>query len=196
MDNQATLWEIKRDNNKREMIRAARNLFEKKGYHNTSLKELCSEVMISKTTFFNYFGSKDALIKIIFESAFIDTKEDVEKQYPLDAEPKAYNPIKAIEDILLEMLRDVTAYPVVTSTAYELMLGSNSLKSVKEGYENLIKSYIKRAKSEGCMRDDLTEEVACTILTGTFYSLTFASDIKGQNAKLEETVNAVLSVIK
>ena len=76
-----TLWDKKKHNNKREMIRAARNLFETKGYHNTSVKELCEEVMISKTTFFNYFGSKDQLIRIIFDSAFEDTKATVESDY-------------------------------------------------------------------------------------------------------------------
>lgn len=186
-----TLWDKKKHNNKREMIRAARNLFEAKGYHNTSVKELCEEVMISKTTFFNYFGSKDQLIRIIFDSAFEDTKNTVESKFGDEG-----NPIDAIECVLDCMIGDVAAYPEVSTTAFELMIRSEEMRTFKDGYEKLILKYIKKAKHENMIRDDLSEDVATVMLMGSFYALTFANPETISKAKKQQIIKQVLSIIK
>jgi len=188
---QITLWEKKRDNNKREMVRAARNLFEKQGYHNTSVKALCDEVMISKTTFFNYFGSKDALIKIIFDSAFNDTRELIEEQFGEDG-----NPFEAIESILMCMVNDVVSYPEMSTTAYELMLRSDQLKSFKEGYENLLHKYVVKAKTQGMLRDGVPPIFATKLIMGSFYFMTFAEDTDDIKEQMMDNITAVLNLLR
>lgn len=187
MDKKLTLWEIKKDNNKKEMIRAARNLFEKKGYHETSLRELCSAVGISKTSFFNYFGSKDELIRIIFNSALNDSREEAETKLGDDA-----NPYEAVLFILNSMLTDAEAYPNVVSVAYEYMLGRDSFSELRDGYRELISFYLAKAAEQGRLRDGISEESALTILEGSFYALTFSKDFDGARRSIKEITALVL----
>lgn len=169
------------------MIRAARNLFEKKGYHNTSLRELCDEVKISKTTFYNYFGSKDALIRIIFNAAFEDTREATESRFGDDSKP-----LEAVAFIIDSMLDDISSYRNVVSTAYELMLRSNELADVRAEYRNLILKYVHMAHSKGLFRENISEETIVTILEGGLYSLTFSKDFDGAHEKVRDLMAAVI----
>jgi AcrR family transcriptional regulator len=45
-----------------EIMRAARELFARKGYHNTTLEEIAQHAEFGKGTIYNYFGSKEELL--------------------------------------------------------------------------------------------------------------------------------------
>jgi AcrR family transcriptional regulator len=80
-------------NEKREtIIRAANNLFLKKGYEKTSVDEILLKISISKGTFYHYFKSKIELLNVIlqeFSLAFVN------KLKPF-IEDKSLNPLKKL----------------------------------------------------------------------------------------------------
>lgn len=45
-----------------EILKAARELFARKGYHNTTLEEIAQHAEFGKGTIYNYFGSKEELL--------------------------------------------------------------------------------------------------------------------------------------
>jgi len=55
-----------------ELIRVAIQYFSERGYQNTTLDDIVSQVNISRVTFYTYFKSKEALLKAIFERASPD----------------------------------------------------------------------------------------------------------------------------
>jgi AcrR family transcriptional regulator len=55
------LRERKKRATRNALIAAARKLFMKKGYENTTLEEICDAVQVHVTTFFSYFESKEEL---------------------------------------------------------------------------------------------------------------------------------------
>ncbi len=56
------LRERKRQQTRRELIRAAMRLFEERGYEETTVAEIASAAGVSTKTFFNYFASKDEVL--------------------------------------------------------------------------------------------------------------------------------------
>lgn len=56
-------YEIRTNKKKKAIIEAALKLFRKKGYMNTSIKEIASQAGVSQVSIYNYFGSKGSLVK-------------------------------------------------------------------------------------------------------------------------------------
>lgn len=53
-----SLTEKKKAMSMDKIVHDSLHYFEENGYYNTSIEMLCEKAMISRTTFFNYFGNK------------------------------------------------------------------------------------------------------------------------------------------
>jgi AcrR family transcriptional regulator len=60
-------------NRKREILRAARELFIKQGYYNTTLEEIANHAEFGKGTLYNYFASKEELFHGIIDELTAET---------------------------------------------------------------------------------------------------------------------------
>jgi AcrR family transcriptional regulator len=65
------LRERKKQELRDRLIEAARTLFDEKGYEATTVDEICARVDVSQKTFFNYFPTKQHVVREIAE-AFLD----------------------------------------------------------------------------------------------------------------------------
>ncbi len=83
-----------REEARSKIIKAAIQQFSFKGYHGTSISDIAKEAGISKGLAYNYFESKQALLKAIFESIMEAGYEIIGE---LDSEP---DPFKQIENII------------------------------------------------------------------------------------------------
>lgn len=75
---------------KEELIRVATQCFSERGYQNTTLEDIVSQVNISRVTFYTYFESKEALLKAIFERASATYQQGLEEilAQPLSCQEK------------------------------------------------------------------------------------------------------------
>jgi AcrR family transcriptional regulator len=88
---------------KEELIRVATQWFSERGYQNTTLEDIVSQVNISRVTFYTYFESKEALLKAIFERASATYQQGLEE---ILAQPLSCQ----------EKLRQAVAFQVVSVT--------------------------------------------------------------------------------
>jgi AcrR family transcriptional regulator len=58
----ASLRERKRDRSRDEFVRAALDLFESKGFAETTIHEIADRAVLSTSTFFRYFGTKEEVL--------------------------------------------------------------------------------------------------------------------------------------
>ena len=89
--------ERKKRNQKFTIIRAAQPLFEEKGYDETSVSEIADAADISYATFFNYFPTKDDLLRAIAHVEYEDLAEVVNLRF---------SPEDSVETILLGTLKE------------------------------------------------------------------------------------------
>ncbi|HEY9758319.1 MAG TPA: TetR/AcrR family transcriptional regulator [Oculatellaceae cyanobacterium] len=61
-----TLKDRKRQATRAAILEAAKVLFEKNGFEKTSVDELAAQALISKFTFYNFFGSKEELLNELY----------------------------------------------------------------------------------------------------------------------------------
>jgi len=86
-----------------ELIRVAIQCFSERGYQNTTLDDIVSQVNISRVTFYTYFKSKEALLKAIFERASTTYQQGLEE---ILAQPLSCR----------EKLRQAVAFQVISFT--------------------------------------------------------------------------------
>src|SRR5262245_58746124 len=88
---------------KEELIRVATQYFSERGYQNTTLDDIVSQVNISRVTFYTYFKSKEALLKAIFERASATYQQGLEEIF---AQPLSCR----------EKLRQAAAFQIISVT--------------------------------------------------------------------------------
>ena len=107
-----------RDNKKtrtREALRAAAfRLFRSKGFDRTTVDEIAAEAGVSRTTFFRYFATKEAVV-------FDRGREigEVFRRWVAERPPRE-NPLEAFEGALLALAREATRDPVLARESLEL----------------------------------------------------------------------------
>jgi len=89
----------------RTIVRAARKLFLKKGYHDTTIRDICRESGLSNGTLYFYFENKDALYAHIYEECFQHLNDMLAGAVHADMEP-----LEQIETALKTYLRYFTEH--------------------------------------------------------------------------------------
>ena len=191
MSSDLTLWEKKKKEKMREMMYAARDLFEKKGYDNTSVKEICDEAVISRATFFNYFGSKDGLIKALMQDDIEVLQETTEDEFSRTDDPVGAF-VMAV-DMILEAILDFPECGRV-STQYTLL--DEGFIDEKNGYLSVMDRFLAIAYERGIFRDDLTEEEVLFIMKGCYYNAILDSSIEDKAERRAYTKRILLEVIE
>ena len=77
--NKPGLAERKKNRNIEIVMHNALHYFEENGYDNTTIEQLCDAAMISQSTFFNYFGTKEKLVELVMRDGLKDCYEFREK---------------------------------------------------------------------------------------------------------------------
>lgn len=95
--------EKQRQTRVRTIVRTARKLFLKKGYHGTSIRDICRESGLSNGTLYFYFENKDALYAHIYEECFQHLNDMLAGAVHADMEP-----LEQIETALKTYLRYFT----------------------------------------------------------------------------------------
>jgi len=97
----------KRDQRRREILTAAKELFAERGYHSASISEIIKRAGIARGTFYLYFNSKDAVFESILELAIDELQTriigvDIEEGAP----PPALQLNQNVSRVLEYMLSD------------------------------------------------------------------------------------------
>jgi AcrR family transcriptional regulator len=79
---------------------AALQLFRERGYENTTVSEIAAAAEVSQSTFFRYFGSKEALV---FQDEFDDLLIEAFKR-----QPPELSPLQAIRSAIREGFAEIT----------------------------------------------------------------------------------------
>lgn len=158
-------FEEMREKSRDKILSAALRLFANHGFHNTSMSKVASEAGISKGLIYNYFPSKDELLKGVFEFGL----KEAEQLFRDHQEPDPKVRFKGmLEDMFTWVLTNKEYYHLMTN----LVLHPGEIVSIKPfldaAGENKIRQFVPLFEEMG-YEDPYAEAMWCgAILDGIF----------------------------
>ncbi|MBC7171364.1 MAG: TetR/AcrR family transcriptional regulator [Polyangiaceae bacterium] len=151
----------RRERKKRAMraniLATATRLFSTNGYHETTVSEIADELDISNATFFNYFGSKEAILEELADEILVELEDLLEEvasaegsviallEAHFDGDTKSDKPSREISrGLSVEVIRVVLASP--------------ESPKVLERVERSIATAVRASQQRGSVRSDLDAE--------------------------------------
>lgn len=147
---------INQNGDTREKILAsATKLFEEKGYHSTSIKEICEKANISRGGLFYHFNSKEDILVLIHDK-FIS----YELKQAREVLQNKNNPLLTLKELLTCLVESIGKFKpyVVVFFQERKFLSRDNFKEIREKrdeYEGIFCQTIKRGIKEGYFRKDI-----------------------------------------
>ena len=138
-----------------QIIRAASELFAKKGYHSTSMRDISDASGINLSYLYHYVSSKDDILYLFYK----DLYEDLDVFYQYLENPTDEDPIEQIKNFIRLILEHIHKKNDEMLTMYteSRHLNRDSLYAVLElesQHTKSIENLISRGIQKGCFRTD------------------------------------------
>lgn len=140
-------YKIRTNKKKKAIIEAAKELFQEKGFANSSIKEIAAIAHVSQVSIYNYFGSKDSLV---IECANSIIHDSIDKAYAVLASDMPY--LDKLNTALSLCTADIKA-SLTTYLTTSAQADKNFMKLLSDGVCELQKDlylhFIEDGKKEG-----------------------------------------------
>lgn len=147
METYPNKYETRTNKKKTAIISAAKELFQEKGFANSSVKEIATIAHVSQVSIYNYFGSKDALV---IECAKSIIQDSIDKAYALLATDMPY--LDKLNTALSLCAADINA-SLTTYLTTSALADENFMKLLSDGVCELLNDlylhFIEDGKKEG-----------------------------------------------
>ena len=157
------LSQKKKEKSMNIIMHDALHYFERNGYDNTTVEQLCQEAMISQSTFFNYFGTKEKIVEIIAEDGYKDFVEFSEK-----AMAEAENPLDGLKASLDFQANASEKYCNTTSVFFRLCLQREEFRALEMRFIDHIGELIIQAFEASGMKLQLGSDILKELIGGYF----------------------------
>jgi AcrR family transcriptional regulator len=158
--------ERKKRANRARILKAARDLFQAHGFDDTSVEDIAETADVSKSTFFNYFPTKESLLVAIAAEEVRDLRRLV--TVDLASVPSA---VEKIQRVMRLLVADTAPRLRLTRRVLlETMMRPSDMPTPVTQVELLFERLVKRAQAQGEIRADLDPTGVASALTGAYFA--------------------------
>ena len=181
------LAERKKNRNIEIVMHNALHFFEDNGYDNTTIEQLCDAAMISQSTFFNYFGTKEKIVELVMRDGLKDCYEYREKLLAEDTDMR-----EAARKLLMFICDANDKYCNTVSVFHRIALQRPEFKDIEEEH-NALGAQIVEAAFE-CMGRvcPLSNETLKVLLGGCFADPFLTLSPKEACARTRQSISELL----
>jgi AcrR family transcriptional regulator len=72
--------EIQKENRREEILRAAMDLFSKKGFELTTVEDITRAAHVAKGTFYNFFAKKEDVLLYFLDKEFAESRKEIQRR--------------------------------------------------------------------------------------------------------------------
>lgn len=161
--------ERKKLESRARILKAARRLFQEKDYDSTSIEEIAEMADVSKSTFFNYFPTKESLLD------GIAADEIAEIQFLIEADLVGVtSPVEKIRIVMKHFATDSSTYLKVTrKVIWATVFRSNGFPMPVMEMEKILVELINEAQEKGEIRKDLKSLEIASAIMGMYFAAFF-----------------------
>ncbi|MBI5943596.1 MAG: TetR/AcrR family transcriptional regulator [Chloroflexi bacterium] len=183
------LTEEEQANRRHEIFHKVVKVFLKKGFHETSMREIAEQAGIGKSTLYDYFKTKDEILLYFFEDQLNDLTEAAQRialqNIPADER------LRRVMKTHMEFLQaNKSSFMKLSLEAQRLKLESqNELQKKRHTYQDLIRGLVGEGIREGTFRK-VDPLLAARMLINTLLPVVFTSRPTGTAQEMmEETMD-------
>ncbi len=168
---------LRKDNRKHEFMAAALELFYRKGYENTTIKDIIDELGVSKGAFYHYFESKEAIIINIareFTRRAASLVKEVFERPGLTAVDKMNLAFESLNEYKIRESEWRTKFKGAIQNDENLKLQNMIINSMKNEIRGLYAELIETGVKEGVFGDPVDSMDMAEFLLDIGFSLTGA----------------------
>ncbi|GBF33703.1 transcriptional regulator [Desulfocucumis palustris] len=152
---------------KERIVEAATQLFETKGYHATSILEICEKAEVSKGGLFYYFKSKEDILVLIHEKFMNHIYENGKEACRLHTDP-----IMRLKKLIIDLVECVGEYKSYVSVFYQekRFLSQEKFRAVRrkrDEYELIFENALSDGIMSGALRGDIDQSLMTKAIFGT-----------------------------
>jgi AcrR family transcriptional regulator len=174
---------------KKRIIKASYSIFEKKGYHSTSMADIAREVGVSKASLYSYFNSKEDILQVTVDQALTDPFMKIFRdEKTVEAFNEYFHNMTVFEGVLHLNF-------VLTALAYH---NENIRMNLIDAYEKKLKlltSFIENQQTLGAIRQDIEPKVLAQFLTAIYNDLAMQLIMGINEKKISRSLSSALSLI-
>jgi AcrR family transcriptional regulator len=176
--------ERKSDRTRRRVLTAAKHLFDRKGYRDTTIDDITRRANIAHGTFYLYFHGKRDLLRELFDQAF--TEFDAIVSTPFGADQVEELLRKALETyqrnrLMMRVLREASAADAYFRENYELLFTGILVTHLSDSISEL-----QRQLPEGSPAVD--PRSAARAIVGMIESFAYGLFVGGEDFSLDQVV--------
>lgn len=180
------LREKKKRQVEHKITHSALQLFEKNGYDAVSIDDIVEIAEVSKSTFYNYFATKEAVLVKLSMNSVNNVKDSMAKA------PSQDNPVEMIRQSFHSLIDDIYSW---RNVARETAMISVYNKAAHETINNLIVDYVVSAQQKGIFRNDYDCDMITQSLMGIYYIAIFGLDPKISKKKCKNQLDITFSIL-
>ncbi len=175
---------------KKRIIDAAYSIFNKKGYHSTTMDDIASEVGVSKASLYSYFKSKEEILQI---ATNITLNDSFNQYFYIE------DSLEPLEEIFNDMLKSIGALHL----NFEITaLSSHNEKIRKINLDNYLKKmdtltfFVENQQNKGNIRNDIPAITIAQLLNAIYTDISMQLIIGMDTTKVHESwKNSISSLL-
>ena len=180
------LREKKKQQVEHKITHSALQLFEKNGYDAVSIDDIAEVAEVSKSTFYNYFATKEAVLVKLSMNSVNKVKEALSKA------PVQDDPIEMIRQSFHYLIDDIYSW---RNVAREAAMISVYNEAAHDMVNNLFVDYVSTAQRKGIFRSDYSCSVITRSLMGLYYIAIFGLDPRISKKECKKQLDITFSFL-
>jgi AcrR family transcriptional regulator len=183
------LRERKKLQTRKNIIKYSTRLFEKNGYDNTAIGDICDKCEISKATFFNYFETKDQLLSEILADDLEAMLDNIDREKELN---DRFDIKDIINIICTQAIESITKYPYVSSLVYSKLLIDVESHTIHNKFRDVMLDSISESQRGGLIDRELNPLDVYATLEGLILGMLISNSDVDKETKVSDGVKIIL----
>jgi len=159
---------LDREERRAQVLRHAKRIFARKGYHRTNVADIILRARIARGTFYLYFRNKREIFEVLLDQALRDLSERIRRIRMAADEPSPVDQLRANLGRVLEfvmMERELTDIVLNHAVGFDREIDARILEFYEQIAQKIQRS-LDLGVQMGLVRQCDTHTVACCILGG------------------------------
>jgi len=174
---------------KKRIIDAAYTIFNKKGYHSSTMDDIASEVGVSKASLYSYFKSKEEILQI----AINKTLNDSFNQYFYIEDS-----LEPLEEIYNDMVKSIGAlhlnFEIIALSSHDEKIRNINLDNYLKKMDTLT-FFVENQQIKGNIRDDIPAITIAQLLNAIYTDISMQLIIGMDTTKVHESWKTSISSV-